>query len=294
MNERRPSTVHGNAGPGVAENMMSGPVVVKGDASQYAGRTGCGGLLVIDGNASARCGISMKGIDIVVQGSVGHMSAFMAQSGIWSCSAMPAMRWGIRSTRRALRARRGQEPRRRLHREGHARGARTSARRAARAAGSTRRRRQEFRRYGSARQLYNFHIDNLRRPTGTAHGALSTLHAAAQVGDLRRHTRSRNPPRGGHRHLRHPRRRAPSARCRTSTTCLFLGASISRYPLEGYREKCGTDVLGTRFAKKPIELKIPITIAGMSFGSLSAQRQGGARARRDRSPAPRPPPATAA
>ncbi len=45
-----------------------------------------------------------------------------------------------------------------------------------------------------------------------------------------------------------------------------------RYPLEGYREKCGTDVvLGTRFAKKPIHLKIPITIAGMSFGSLSAQ-----------------------
>jgi methylamine---glutamate N-methyltransferase subunit C len=53
---------------------------------------------------------------------------------------------------------------------------------------------------------------------------------------------------------------------------LFLGASISRYPLEGYRERCGTDVvLGTRFAEKPIELKIPITIAGMSFGSLSAQ-----------------------
>lgn len=52
---------------------------------------------------------------------------------------------------------------------------------------------------------------------------------------------------------------------------LFLGASISRYPLEGYREKCDTSVtLGTRFAKKPIELKIPITIAGMSFGALSA------------------------
>ncbi|MBU2963018.1 FMN-binding glutamate synthase family protein [Citreicella sp. C3M06] len=51
---------------------------------------------------------------------------------------------------------------------------------------------------------------------------------------------------------------------------LFLGASMSRYPLEGYREKCETGVtLGTRFAKKPIELKIPITIAGMSFGSLS-------------------------
>src|SRR5690554_1411777 len=53
---------------------------------------------------------------------------------------------------------------------------------------------------------------------------------------------------------------------------LFLGASISRYPLEGYREKCATNVtLGTRFAKKPLELKIPITIAGMSFGALSGQ-----------------------
>src|SRR5438128_9109080 len=52
---------------------------------------------------------------------------------------------------------------------------------------------------------------------------------------------------------------------------LFLGASISRYPLEGYRERCGTNVvLGARHAKKPIELKIPITITGMSFGALSA------------------------
>jgi glutamate synthase domain-containing protein 2 len=51
---------------------------------------------------------------------------------------------------------------------------------------------------------------------------------------------------------------------------LFLGASISRYPLEGYRERCATDVtLGSRFASKPIHLDIPITIAGMSFGSLS-------------------------
>ncbi|WP_149755480.1 FMN-binding glutamate synthase family protein [Roseivivax sediminis] len=51
---------------------------------------------------------------------------------------------------------------------------------------------------------------------------------------------------------------------------LFLGASISRYPLEGYRERCGTDVtLGTRHAKNPIKLDIPVTIAGMSFGALS-------------------------
>ena len=52
---------------------------------------------------------------------------------------------------------------------------------------------------------------------------------------------------------------------------LFLGASVSRYPLEGYRERCATDVtLGTRFATEPIQLEIPITIAGMSFGALSA------------------------
>ena len=51
---------------------------------------------------------------------------------------------------------------------------------------------------------------------------------------------------------------------------LFLGASMSRYPLEGYRERCDTNVtLGTRYAEQPIELAIPITIAGMSFGALS-------------------------
>ena len=52
---------------------------------------------------------------------------------------------------------------------------------------------------------------------------------------------------------------------------VFLGASVSRYPLEGYRETCGTNVdLGTRFAEKPLSIDIPVTIAGMSFGSLSA------------------------
>ena len=52
---------------------------------------------------------------------------------------------------------------------------------------------------------------------------------------------------------------------------VFLTASLSRYPLEGYREKCSTrTVLGTRFAKKPVVLETPVTIAGMSFGALSA------------------------
>ncbi len=66
MNKRATVRVHGNAGTGLAENMMSGTVVVDGNASQAAGATGRGGLLVVHGDAGARCGISMKGIDIVV------------------------------------------------------------------------------------------------------------------------------------------------------------------------------------------------------------------------------------
>ena len=81
MNQSAEVTIQGNAGTGVAENMMSGTVRVTGDASQSAGATGHGGLLVVEGNTSARCGISMKGIDIVVGGNVGHMSAFMGQAG---------------------------------------------------------------------------------------------------------------------------------------------------------------------------------------------------------------------
>ena len=81
MNDGGNITITGNVGTGVAENMMSGVVHVLGDASQAAGATAHGGLLIIEGNAAARCGISMKGIDIVVKGSAGHMSAFMAQSG---------------------------------------------------------------------------------------------------------------------------------------------------------------------------------------------------------------------
>jgi glutamate synthase domain-containing protein 3 len=81
MNQQAEITVHGNVGWSVAENMMSGAVRVQGCASECAGASGHGGLLVIEGDASSRCGISLKGLDIVVGGSVGHMSAFMAQAG---------------------------------------------------------------------------------------------------------------------------------------------------------------------------------------------------------------------
>lgn len=81
MNQLGNVQVDGNASTGLAENMMSGTVRLTGNATMSAGATGHGGLLVIEGNSGARCGISMKGIDIVVGGNVGHMSAFMAQAG---------------------------------------------------------------------------------------------------------------------------------------------------------------------------------------------------------------------
>ncbi len=81
MNQHAEITINGNAGTGLAENMMSGTVVVRGNASQSAGATAHGGLVVVEGDAAARCGISMKGVDIVVGGNVGHGSAFMAQAG---------------------------------------------------------------------------------------------------------------------------------------------------------------------------------------------------------------------
>ena len=81
MNKRASITIRGNAGQGLAENIMSGTVRCTGNASQSAAASGHGGLLVVEGDASSRCGISMKGVDIVVGGSVGHFSAFMAQTG---------------------------------------------------------------------------------------------------------------------------------------------------------------------------------------------------------------------
>jgi glutamate synthase domain-containing protein 3 len=82
MNAAATVIVDGHAGTGVAENIMSGIVRVRGNASQSAAASGRGGLVVIEGNAGARCGISMKGVTIVVGGSVGHMSAFMGQAGV--------------------------------------------------------------------------------------------------------------------------------------------------------------------------------------------------------------------
>jgi glutamate synthase domain-containing protein 3 len=81
MNSVATVRVHGNVGIGVGENMMSGRIEVRGSAGQAAGASAHGGVLVVAGDAAARCAISLKGADIIVRGSVGHASAFMAQSG---------------------------------------------------------------------------------------------------------------------------------------------------------------------------------------------------------------------
>jgi|SRR5580658_8556027 glutamate synthase domain-containing protein 3 len=154
--------IHGNAGVGVAENMMSGFVHVQGDASQAAGATGCGGMLVIDGSASARCGISMKGVDIVVKGSVGHMSAFMAQAGTLTVLGDAGESLGdsiyeahlyVLGAVRSLGTDCVRKEMTDIHKEEL-----LSKLKAAGIAGQVDVR--EFKRYGSARQLYRFQVDN--------------------------------------------------------------------------------------------------------------------------------------
>lgn len=160
MNKEANVTVEGSAGPGVAENMMSGVVTIEGDASQYAGATGHGGLLNIKGNASSRCGISMKGIDIVVHGNIGHMSAFMAQKGnlVVLGDAGDALgdslyeaRLFVRGNVKSLGADCIEKEMRPEHIE-------ILTDLLSRAGADAKP--EEFKRYGSARKLYNFNIDH--------------------------------------------------------------------------------------------------------------------------------------
>lgn len=160
MNQQATVNIAGSAGPGVAENMMSGKVVVDGDASQYAGATGHGGLLVIKGNAASRCGISMKGIEIVVHGSIGHMSAFMAQSGtLVVCGdageALGDSCYEARLFVRGKVASLGADCEPKEMRAEHI----ALLERLLAEAGSDARP-EDFTRYGSARTLYHFDVDN--------------------------------------------------------------------------------------------------------------------------------------
>jgi methylamine---glutamate N-methyltransferase subunit B len=161
MNKRATVRVRGNASTGLAENMMSGTVVIEGNASQSAGATGHGGLLVVHGDASARCGISMKGIDIVVRGSVGHLSGFMAQTGrlVVLGDAGEALGDSIYEARIYVRGAvsgLGADCIEKEFADEH----RAELASLLAQAGLADADPSEFRRYGSARQLYNFKVDN--------------------------------------------------------------------------------------------------------------------------------------
>ena len=163
MNQCANVTVNGNAGVGVAENMMSGVVHVVGDVSQSAAATAHGGLLIVDGNASARCAISLKGADVVVKGSVGHMSAFMAQAGhlVVLGDAGEALGDSLYEARLYVRGRvasLGADCVEKQMTDAHRAKLAALCQRAGLAGDIDV---SSFRRYGSARKLYHFNIDNV-------------------------------------------------------------------------------------------------------------------------------------
>lgn len=161
MNQLATVHVGGNAGTGLAENIMSGTVRITGSATMSAAASGHGGIVVIEGSAGSRCGISMKGVDIVVGGDVGHMSAFMAQSGTLVVLGDAAPDLGdsiyetdifVRGDVESLGADCEQKDMTPSDRE-------TVAKLLARA--GLRADPGDFRHYGSARSLYNFHADDV-------------------------------------------------------------------------------------------------------------------------------------
>jgi methylamine---glutamate N-methyltransferase subunit B len=161
MNKLATVRVRGNASTGLGENMMSGTVVIEGNASQSAGATAHGGLLVVYGDAAARCGISMKGVDIVVRGSVGHLSGFMAQTGrlVVCGDAGEALGDSIYEARLYVAgavAGLGADCVEKEVREEHD----AELRDLLAQAGIDDVDPAAFRRYGSARELYNFKVDN--------------------------------------------------------------------------------------------------------------------------------------
>ena len=204
----------------------------------------------------------MKGVDIVVGGDVGHMSAFMGQAGRLVIRGHAGeLGDSIHETRLYVRgdiASLGADCVAKEMRPEHHKELEYLLKSAGFEGDDT----AAYNRYGSARNLYHFHRRQhlgllmndweLRESATFDRRMIAAVQRAAETGiyDIRGW--------GAKRPLPH------------FDDLLFLGASTSRYPLEGYRERCGTDViLGGRFAKHPLHLDIPVTIAGMSFGALS-------------------------
>ncbi len=274
MNHGATIVVNGSGGQGIASNMMGGKVHVRGNVGASCGATSHGGLIVVDGDAGARCGIAMKGSNIVIKGSVGHMSGFMGQAGTMvicgdagdalgdSCYELTVF---VKGTVKSL----GTDCEQKLMDSDAA----ALLQKLLQQAGVTLSP-ADFKRYGPARKLYNFNVDDVN-----AHDPRRKKSQVAMAANKGRYAHNNQFPahviaeiqRAANEGIYSIRGGGAKRKVPNFDDLLLLGSSVSRYPLEGYREKCETSVLlGTRFAKKPISLAIPITIAGMSFGALSA------------------------
>lgn len=155
-------TVNGFTGWGIGENLMAGSIRVKGSVSQSAAASAHGGLVVVEGDASLRAGISLKGGTLAIAGDAGNLTGFMAQAGtiLIGGDAGEALgdslyeaRLYVRGSVTSLGADCVEKEMRSEHLD--------QLRELLDLAGIDDVEAEDFRRYGSARQLYNFHIDNV-------------------------------------------------------------------------------------------------------------------------------------
>ena len=258
--------INGFVGWSVGENLMGGCIRVQGSASQSAGSSARGGRIFIEGDASLRAGISLKGGTLVIAGDAGAMTGFMAQAGTILIGGDAGDALGDSLYEAVIY----------VHGAIASLGADAvveelsdddvlTVKRWSRPAASTTsspRRSQGWPRLGSSTTSPPTTTPPTDgRPTDPAAPPNATFppEVIARVHEMA--ATGQYPIRG-----LGARRKLP-----TFDDLVFVTASVSRYPLEGYRERCQTKtVLGGRHGATPIELDIPITIAGMSFGALSA------------------------
>ena len=266
--------VNGRVGWSVAENMMSGVVVIESNAGSLAGAALRGGDLVVKGQVGARTGIDQKGGTILVMGSAGSMTGFMMQRGrqiicgdvgpglgdsMYDGTLYVAGKVAVAGDR----LRRGRVDRRR-HRADRAQVLDLRPRHAARVhqvrvrqeALQLRQPRAEREEAGPVTPDENAPSSKtvLGRSKIFTPEVIDDIHMKAELGRYRM--------RGFSMFKKIPH----------WDELIFLPGTLTRFVIEGYREKCETKtVLGARFAKKPIELDIPVYITGMSFGALSLE-----------------------
>ena len=282
MNKHATVRVHGNAGVGVAENIMSGTVVVDGNASQSAGATGRGGLLVVRGDASSRCGISMKGVDdrrARLGRPHGRVHGPDGRARRLRRRRRRARRLDLRGAH--LRARHGRAASApTASRRSCATSTATSCATCSRAPASTTPTRPSSaataRRGGST-------TSTSTTPGSTRWPALATAPRPARVARSFDRNAIHEIQRAAREGIYDIRGWGAKRHVPHFDDLLFLGASVSRYPLEGYRERCDTDVvLGDALRDEAARAEDPDHDRGHELRRALGAGQGGARPRRER------------